>query len=51
VLGEQATPSNYAELIDAWMFDHPGQRITDLTAAAVAYHMGAESQPALPGND
>lgn len=51
VLGEQATPQNYAELIDAWMFAHPGKRIGDLTAAAVAYHMGAESQPALPGND
>ena len=53
VLGSEATRENYAELIDTWMFEHPGQRIADLIAAAIAHHTSppAEPQPALMGND
>lgn len=53
VLGSAATRDNYAELIDTWMFDHPGKRIADLIAAAIDYHTRApsEPQPALMGND
>lgn len=53
VLGSEATRENYAELIDTWMFEHPGQRIADLIAAAIAHHTSppAEPQPALLGND
>lgn len=52
VLGSEATRENYAELIDTWMFEHPGQRIADLIAAAIAHHTSppAEPQPALMGD-
>lgn len=52
VLGSEATRENYAELIDTWMFEHPGQRIADLIAAAIAFHTSppAEPQPALMGD-
>lgn len=53
VLGSEATRENYAELIDTWMFEHPGQRIADLIAAAITHHTSppTEPQPALLGND
>lgn len=53
ILGAEATRENYAELIDTWMFDHPGKRISALIAAAIAHHTSpsAEPQPALMGND
>ena len=49
VLGSEAARENYAELSDTWMFENPGKRISDLIAAAIAYHTSvpAEPQPAL----
>lgn len=49
ILGSEAARENYAELIDAWMFEHPGKRVRDLIAAAIAYHTGPVEQAALPG--
>lgn len=53
ILTGAATRENYHELIDTWFFEHPGQRIADLIAAAIAHHTSppAEPQPALMGND
>ena len=44
-LGTATTRDNYAELIDTWMFEHPGRRIGDLIAAAIAHHTSPSAEP------